>query len=389
VWGIDSFSVCSAVGGAAIDLLSDAVATCYAIPPGGLIMTNTDGFLTNGQEFVLFGTTAPTGLVLGDSYTNGSATYSSATYFINCGTGVGAGGSGLSIYKYADLNNPEMGTLPAVWLYGWQYTIPTGSSMSFCIPNSGIAGVATTTLATPIEFNSSNSENLTLVYLTAFPISDFSGKGYLLNKVLYVDDYTVVGENEVMIGEEKITIDHAASNATYGHYIQFTDPTTRVTSSTLKAYPHDVGALVARTTYTAAAPETGSAIADYGLLVDNRTVDGAITYGALDTYASSLLLGFGNFYKIATTWCPLPYGIVLETGRISDGTYEPNRTRLIRAGDRISFTKFTGATPDEYEVAAVTIKCDEGTINLELGDFEKNPYTSLMDKTNAVNRTLT
>jgi len=209
----------------------------------------------------------------------------------------------------------------------------------------------------------------------------------MLNKRLWVQKSSYVGNHEVLIGEEKITIASSGHDTTYGNYIQFASVVNRVTSSTLKAYPHDVGALVARTNYTEASPETTSAIALDGIHIGNFTVDGNVTYGQLDTYVTYLLLGLGNFYRKATCWSPMVYGYVNEVG-VFHGSAETSRARPIAVGDRISITTFTGETPIEYEVIEVTINHDEQRILLQLGDYEKNVFTSLEQSTNAVNRTL-
>jgi hypothetical protein len=60
-----------------------------------------------------------------------------------------------------------------------------------------------------------------------------------------------------------------------------------------------------------------------------------------------------------------------------------------RIGDTVSVTQFDGDTPEDFEVIAVTIKYDEGSISLGLGDYEKNIFTSLRQETNAINRTMT
>jgi PKD repeat protein len=387
---INNIKIANAPGGTPIALVSaNFTQTVYIRTNGGLAISNTDNFISSGQQFIVYGTTAPSGLNIGQIYTNNSPTYSSAIYFINCNVLVASTGTAVKICKTSDVGNlSELGLSPVVWLYGWQYTIPIGSVMSFSIPNSGVDGIQTVTTSLPQEFSSSNNLLLTQIHLSVLPTTDFSGKGYLLNRRLYVGEKTPIGNNQVLIGEEKITVATVGTDTVYGDWIQFADVTKRVTSSTLKCYPHDVGALVARTNYTAASPEPLSPIAEHKIIIDNRTVDGQITYGALDTYASSLLLGFGQFYQIATTWSPMIYGIVPHVGKVSDGTPESNRYRLIQAADRISFTKFSGETAVEYETVAITIKCDEGRILLNLGDFEKNPYTTMIAGTNAINRPL-
>ncbi|MFA5439809.1 hypothetical protein, partial [Dehalococcoides sp.] len=126
---------------------------------------------------------------------------------------------------------------------------------------------------------------------------------------------------EVLIGEETVTIEASGLDSTYGYYIDIDDPEDRVTSSTKKCYPHGVGALVASTNYTESAPESTSPFALYGLTSTTTTVDNNITYGDLDAYATSLLLGFGAFYKKATCWAPI---ITCGVKRVGKGAASPS-----------------------------------------------------------------
>jgi hypothetical protein len=390
------FKVYAAPGGALVDIGSSVTPLCYITTDGGLIISNTDGFITNLEQFILFGATAPDGLTFGSTITNNSPTYSSATYYIRCGTYVNTAGTDLSIVLKGDVDTNGLGELPTVRLYGGSYTIPSGSSVALSIPNSGVAGTAATTAGFTLEGTDASGTQYTDVFLSKFTTADFSGRGFLLNKRLYVQTADNVGNNEVLIGEEKVTIASHGLDTIYGDYIQFSSVINRVTSSILKSYPHDVGALVARTNYTEAAPEEDSAIAppdpahpmQCGIHIGNFTVDGNITYGTLDGYAAYMLLGLGYFYKMATTWCPLEYGYVLQVGEFH-GSAQSNIPRPIEVGDWISTTEFTASTPVEYEVVEVTIKLDEGRMLLQLGDFEKNVFTSLQQNTNALNRTLT
>ena len=390
------FKVYAAPGGALVDIGSSVTPSCYITTDGGLIVSNTDGFLVYGTEFILFGATAPDGLTFGSTITNAAPTYSSATYYIRCGTYVNSAGTDLTIVKKVSVVNSSLGYQPLARLYGWNYTIPSGSSMAFSVPNSGVAGTAATTAGFTLEGTDAAGTQYTDVFLSKFPTSDFSGRGFLLNKRLYVQTADNVADNEVLIGEEKITVDEHGLDTVYGDYIDFSSVINRVTSSILKCYPHDVGALVARTNYTEAAPEEDSAIAPIdpahpmqcGIHIGNFTVDGNITYGTLDGYATYMLLGLGYFFKMATTWCPLSYGYVLQVGEFH-GSAQSNISRPIEVGDWISTTEFTGDTPVEYEVVEVTIKPDEGRMLLQLGDYEKNVFTSLQQNTNALNRTLT
>jgi hypothetical protein len=132
--------------------------------------------------------------------------------------------------------------------------------------------------------------------------------------------------------------------------------------------------------------EPGSPIALYGISVLDETVDNNVTYGDLDAYATMMLLGLGNFWKKATCWLPMTNSFV---SRIAEHPETNSVATPIMVGDRISITESLGATPDEWEVVGVETIFDEGRMKLELGDYEKNIFTSLERKTNALNRTMT
>jgi hypothetical protein len=386
-------------GGAAMDIGSDASGTVYINHDGGLQFNNADLFLTaSAQEIYFSAATVPGGLALGTPYYAYPAGYVHSTFWcvlftdraMTEGTrpSISSAGTTVKIMRTSDIGNfSSLGATPKVWLYGWDYAIPTGSVIALSIPYD--TAVSRTTSGAPTEGLDSNGVQYTEVVLTEFPTSDFSGNGFFLNRRLYVDDASMVGNNEVLIGEEKITIDSNGTDTTYGDYIQFADVTARVTSATLKCYPHGVGALVSRTNYTEASPQTNSPIDLYGVYIDNRTVDGNVTFGTLDTYASGLLLGLGNFYKKATTWGSLEQIYVKRVGEFYAGLQQVSLATPLRTADRISTTEYTGATPEEIQVVETTLICDEGRMLLNLGDFERNVFTTMQSKTAAINRPLT
>ena len=384
-------------GGAAMDIGSDVVGTSYIVTDGGLIVDNHDGKFANGSQFVLAGAVAPQGMILGLTYQNHSPSYSSDVYHIYIGSSIGGGsgtGSGLIIYRPEDVSNSDIGKDPCVWIYGWGYTIPSGSEMAFCIPNSGVAGIPVSSASATSEVVDASGVQFTKVVLSDFAQGDFSGKGFLLNKKLYVDNTDVLmagfmpGYQQALIGEELVTIDSAGLDPVFGRYIVLSSVVDRVTSPTKKAYPHGVGAMAARTDYTVVSPEPGSPIALHGLYIDDQTVDSNITYGELEAYATAILLGKGTFYPKATGW-----GIVYEmyVKRVGEyyGINEPTIPSPPRVGDRVTINSFNEGVPAEFEVVSVTINTDEGRVLLELGDFEKNIFTDLHENTSGLNRTLT
>ena len=390
IHGADTFNISATIGGLALDIGSDASGSgVYFNSNGGLEIDNTDSYVSPGSQFYIFATSAmPSGTTTGPVYeviTVGT-TNPSWISFKDPGTGTPIGvlsaGSGVYIVRVNDFKNVDLGTTPIVQLYGWGYSIPDGSNMAFSIPGGSTLGTVTT--GSGVESTDAAGVAITSFELTAVPSADFSGRGYLLNKRLYVEQSSIVGNNEVLIGEEKITIASNGNDTTYGNYIEFSSVTARASSSSIKCYPHGIGALVARTNYTESSPETGSPLALYGLYIDPETVDGNITYGDLDAYATNLLLGYGNFYRKATCWAP-----IYTTGvkRVTTTGFELSTPPVL--GDTVDIVPFSGDTPLPYEVVEVDLDYDGGKITLQLGDYEMSQFTSIIKKTNALDRTLT
>jgi len=375
-----------------VTLTSDGTGTHYAIFIGQMQVSSERSYLAVGTPLVFYGT-MPTGLTAGTQYYSGTA---NGPFFFVCSDTAGAtrisfAGTGSSIVmtRNSDIVNPLTSPVitPKVYIYGRGFAIPTGTVMAMVTPQG--SAVAVTTSGTPSDVVFNNGTLGMAVQLTQMPTADYSNKGYLMSPRLYVDDHSKVGTNEVLIGEEKITIPAVGNDTTYGNYIDVGAATSRISSASIKCYPHGVGALVARTNYTEASPQSASAVATYGLYIDKRTVDSNITYGTLDSYVSNLLLGLGNFYKKANTWGPIILVYVPHVGEYYGGLAQTSLQMPPRPADRVSFTEYTGGTPVEYQIVAVTIDHDKMTVSLELGDFEKNVFTSLQQSTNAVNRTLT
>jgi PKD repeat protein len=294
-------------------------------------------------------------------------------------------GTNMYIYKATAVNSvcgsADLG-VPLILLYGWGFVIPVGTDMILVKP--GATPISVTTVKATEE-SREGGVRYTKVYIDEVLTELYDGSVFLLGEKFYVKDASKVGTNEVLIGEELATIASTGTDTTYGDYIVVDDLTGRVSTTSLKCYPHGSGCLVARTNYTEASPQTDSPIDKYGLYISTRTVDSGVTYGLLDMYASHLLLGLGIFYKKGTCLGPTKKLYVYEVnGYCEKGVFVPPT-----AGDRVSFTEYTGATPEEFQIVSVSINHDTQMVNLEMGDFEKNVFTSLGQSTNAINKTLT
>jgi len=312
-------------------------------------------------------------------------TYKTDAYIYKNGYLVNQGGG---VYTLAnDIPSNEM------WLYGWDiiglaYDV-SAHKYAIVFPYSSATSFNLFSITSGFTDASGVKYSKVILAGAATFSKDYSGGAYLLASRFYVDDNSVIGTNACLIGEEPLTISAVGTDGTYGDYLEIaTPPTNRLMGTTKKSYPHGVGALVARTNYTEASPESDSAIALYGKYQETRTVDTNTTFGDLEAYATNLLLGLGNFYKKATCWGPVVLDTVPITGSTYKGVTEPNRNVPPRPCDRLSFTEYTGATAVEYQTVGITIDMDSQIISYELGDYEKNVFTSLKQNTSGINNTL-
>jgi hypothetical protein len=396
------FYVTATYAGSAITLTTDyGAGGTFVTPYSGFEIDNDPVFLALGDAFLVSASVMPSSLSTTTVYYCITNIGTTADEFFEISTTIG--GSAVSFgYPTAGtdvvitkVGSSGSGTItadvPTVWLYGHDYLIYDGSLVYLTTPPNG-AVIAYTTDGDPSEGIDANGVKYTSVVLTTWPTKDYSYKGFFLNSYLHVMNADAVGNNDVLIGEEPFTItSHTHATSTY-IYDFITNNLTRGGGSGLmteKCYPHGVGALVARTNYTEAAPDANSPLGLYGLTSTTTTVDSNLTYGDLDAYATSLLLGFGAFYKKATCWAPI---ITCGVKRAGKGSASPSTFDIStppRVGDTVEIIEYSGADAQNFEVVGLTIKYDEGKILLELGDYEKNIFTSLQQSTNGVNRTLT
>lgn len=282
------------------------------------------------------------------------------------------------------------------WLLGGGYTIQVGDPFFLQMDRGGVISSGAVIDSVDGETSVGGDTTVSKFHLVSPFDRDHAGTGSILAYRTYVDDASVANGAtfaspiNFMLGEEPTAATGVGHSSVYGNYIYFYR---QGSSSTQKTYCHGTGCLVAKKTQTAklpteSTPEQYSAVADYGIIVSDLVVDSNVEYSTLDNYATTLLLGFGNFYKKATCWGTVLNMYVKRVGEYYKGQ-QASVSTPVRVADRISVTEYDGATPEEFQIVSVTHDYDRGTVLLELGDFEKNPYTSLEQKTNAVNRTLT
>lgn len=387
-----------------VTLTSNGTGTQYVIFNGQFVVSAEANFLSMGTPVILCGTTAPGNgnFVFGTTYycgtdmKGGSTVYLSSTSDGKTRMGIYSGmpGAGLYLVRVSDLvNAPTSGLiLPTIWLNGWNLAIPSGTAMS--LVTTGGSPISITTSGLPVNVTMNDGTQCSQITCLGNILTDadnFGGKGYCLSPYIFVQSTSAVytsGSVSLKVGEETLTVTAAGTHATWGPYLTCT-VSIRLPSSTLIAYPHGIGAMVAQTDYTESSPQTDSPIDKYGLLIQTLTAGSTITYGNLDTYATLTLLGKSTFYPKASCWTVFNLGYVPQVGEYYGGVQQVSLSMPPRVGDRITIQKNTGDSPVEWQVVAVEWNFDQGQITLTLGDFEKNVFNLLQNETKGFNWTIT
>lgn len=159
--------------------------------------------------------------------------------------------------------------------------------------------------------------------------------------------------------------------------------------------PHSTGASVYMGTgYSETSPIPGSPVNYHGIILQTYTVDQNITPATLELYASMCLIAYSYYYMKASFWCQI-YDFFKIDAR---GLYEVTATTLLGPGDRIVFLpKSTDTINDTlygqlrniWQIVSFTVDANTMQVQVELGDFERNVFTLLADKTAAINSTIT
>ncbi len=281
------------------------------------------------------------------------------------------------------------------WLYGGNFALSAGDPIWI---DNGTGTMTSLTVSSVSGESNTGGVLVTKIFLTGTISENIAGIGFLFGRRIYVDDAspwygtTFAASIGARIGEEaNVGPTVIGNHTTYGNYL---DCVGRQGIFSAKSYPHDVGALVVKLTNSTtktpseATPAAYSAVSDYGTISFDNVVDGNITYGTLDSYVASAMYGFSTFYKKATCWATNLSAYAKRVGPWYKG-YQASVPTNIRVADRVAIVEYTGATPEEFQVVGVKIDFDTGKTDLELGDYEKNAFTSIEQKTNALNRTLT
>lgn len=215
----------------------------------------------------------------------------------------------------------------------------------------------------------------------------------------YIDsraDLNYTDGMDIYIGGEVITTVDCTLDATYGYKIKYVangDPKHRDVTSPTGA--HGVGSIIWRgAIYDEASPVAGSPVDYHGVITNTYTTDTEVTYPLLEMYASLYIVAHSWYYKKATFWC-----LVNEWFKTAPkNLVESNTQTFIYPGDRIlalqheddtELDLLYGQQENLWQVISYSFDGSTYKITVELGDFERNMFTQMADKTVALNQTLT
>jgi hypothetical protein len=146
--------------------------------------------------------------------------------------------------------------------------------------------------------------------------------------------------------------------------------------------------------YSETSPSTGSPVYYHGIILQTYTVDQNITAATLELYASMCLIAYSYYYRKASLWCTI-FDFFKTDSR---DLYGVTSASLLGPGDRIgvlpkSTDDYTqtlyGQLRNIWQIVSFSVDANTLQVQVELGDFERNVFTILADKTAAINQTIT
>jgi hypothetical protein len=197
---------------------------------------------------------------------------------------------------------------------------------------------------------------------------------------------------DFLVNGENIDIDSIAVNSVHGYYILFLcdDTTNHRLSSDPLLEAHGPGTIAWMSDYyDESNPISGSPAYYHGIINQTYMSDIGITLPALHKYTTMQLLKNSHYYRKATFWCMFDnwWKTGGKTGGESIVESPPD------VGDAILCLQDEDATATEtiygqlknlWQVIGWTLDTTDMRVTVELGDFEKNVFTTMVDKTQAL-----
>lgn len=158
--------------------------------------------------------------------------------------------------------------------------------------------------------------------------------------------------------------------------------------------PHPEGTILFMADYyDEADPVTGSPVYYHGIITQTYLVDTSATSSSLQKYATAALLAHSNYLRKAEFWC------VFNNWYKSDGRYENElfAAAPILVGDSIACLQDEDATIEDelygqlqniWQVISWSFDNKDMIVRVKLGDFERNLFMTITDKTSALHLTV-
>jgi hypothetical protein len=216
----------------------------------------------------------------------------------------------------------------------------------------------------------------------------------------YIDSPTNLGYvagSSIYIGGETIQTTSVGLDPIRGYVVGYLcdgTPLHRDAANPL-TQPHATGASVYMASgYSETSPSTGSPVYYHGIILQTYTVDQNITAATLELYASMCLIAYSYYYRKASLWCTI-FDFFKTDSR---DLYGVTSASLLGPGDRIgvlpkSTDDYTqtlyGQLRNIWQIVSFSVDANTLQVQVELGDFERNVFTILADKTAAINQTIT
>jgi hypothetical protein len=217
---------------------------------------------------------------------------------------------------------------------------------------------------------------------------------------LYIDSISTlvyVDGMDVYIGGETIETIDDVRDPVYGYYLRYLcDGTAKHRDKTLYSNgAHIPGAVVWKESiYDETTPVAGSPVDYHGIILQTYTADQNVSLPILETYATLYLIAYSYYYRKAEFWC-FVYDFFKTDVRAST---ELTCASYLSVGDKISCLPKSTSTEIEtedgqlkniWQVVSYTLDTNTMQVTVQLGDFERNVFTLLADKTAAINQTIT
>lgn len=207
----------------------------------------------------------------------------------------------------------------------------------------------------------------------------------------FIKDYSVIDTGTYhFVGNEVRVLRAGSTDTARGPYVSITSGDMGQLGTSI--YPHYPGCLISTEQYSEVSPQEDSPIANYGLIQKTLSVDTQTTKSDLDAYATKYLLSNSYYYKRAAFWChPVDFTVLIcPPGDGSGSNAEYNQTfGFLKEGQRISVLPNINESIVQYQIADWVYNANAGKVQVTLGDFDRNVFTVLSDKTNSLTGSLT